>query len=705
MAKIALLIGVSEYEPGLNPLPATVKDVEAMGRVLADSEKGDFTIQVLKNPQRQEMEEAIYQLFAHRQKDDLLLFYFSGHGVKDESGKLFLSTRATRKDNGRLVKPTAVAASFLHESMNESKSERQVIILDCCFSGAIAKGLTLKDDGAVNLQEQLGGKGRAILTSSSSTQYSFEQEGSELSIYTRYLVEGIDKGAADLDGDGWISPDELHEYASSKVTEAAPAMTPKFYPVEEGYKILLAKSPKDDPKLKYRKQLEVIAHEDEGQISEVNRSYLDELRKELNLSLEEANTIEFEVLEPYRQRKIKLQRYEQVFVQAIQKQYPLSEKTRKALKRLQQTLRLRDEDVALIEKKVFQQRRRFSRHLLTRQQFFKLAGLGGTGFIVTIIFRTFQNILPQHTSSSPSIQKSIPPQRKLPLEVFKFDVVIVDARGKETDSRQKQAKLFSEQLSNAVSLEMVSIPGGTFLMGSPTDELERRNSESPQHSVTIKPFFMGKFQVTQAQWQIVAGFPKVKIDLNPNPSYFKGANRPVEQVSWYQAVEFCDRLSQKTGRNYRLPSEAEWEYACRAGTTTPFHFGETIRTDLANYRGEDMKINGNLSRGSYGDGPKGIYRKETIEVGSFPANAFGLYDMHGNVWEWCADHWHENYEGAPNDGSIWLSSDENSSRLLRGGSWYNDPGYCRSAVRNYDRPGFNNSYGIGFRVVCAAAWT
>lgn len=186
MAKIALLIGVSEYEPGLNPLPAAVKDVEAMGRVLADAEKGDFTVQVLQNPQRQEMEEAIYQLFANRQKDDLLLFYFSGHGVKDESGKLFLSTRATRKENGRLVKPTAVAASFLHESMNESKSERQVIILDCCFSGAIAKGLTVKNDGTVNLQEQLGGKGRAILTSSSSTQYSFEHEGSELSIYTRY---------------------------------------------------------------------------------------------------------------------------------------------------------------------------------------------------------------------------------------------------------------------------------------------------------------------------------------------------------------------------------------------------------------------------------------------------------------------------------------------------------------------------------------
>ncbi|MBR8835304.1 MAG: caspase family protein [Stigonema ocellatum SAG 48.90 = DSM 106950] len=257
MGKLALLIGVSEYdEGGLKALLGAVKDVEAMQRVLGNPEMGGFAeadIVVLKNPQRQEMESAIEQLFANRHKDDLLLFYFSGHGITDERGKLYLSTPATYKENGRLVKTSTVAASFLHESINDSRSQRQVIILDCCFSGAIAQGMTVKGEDIVNVQEQLGGKGRAILTSSSSTQYSFEQEGSELSVYTRYLVEGIETGAADKDGDGWISVDELHEYASSKVQEAAPAMTPKFYPVEEGFKIRLAKAPVDDPKLKYRK--------------------------------------------------------------------------------------------------------------------------------------------------------------------------------------------------------------------------------------------------------------------------------------------------------------------------------------------------------------------------------------------------------------------------------------------------------------------
>lgn len=697
MAKAALLIGVSEYKTGLNPLPGAVKDVEAMQRVLVHPEMGGFAeenITVLKNPQRQAIEDAIYKLFDNRQKDDLLLFYFSGHEVKDESGKLYLSTCATRKNNGRLVKPSAVAASTLHESINESKSQRQVVILDCCFSGAIAFGMTVKDDGSVNVQEQLGGRGRAILTSSTSTQYSFEQEGSELSVYTRYLVEGIEKGAADQDGDGWISVDELHEYTSNKVRAAAPAMTPEFYPVKEGHKILLAKASVDDPLLKYRKDVEGIAREDEGEISPINRTYLDELRKTLKLLSEEADALESEVLEPYCQRKAKLQRYEQIFTELIGQQYPLSESNRNALKRWQQALSLRDEDIALIERRVVRQRQRFSAaQLLTRQQFLKLAGLGGVGFVVTVVFQTFRGNSPQPTPSSSPLQKAT--TKKLLLQVFKFDVVTVDARGKETKRDRKQAEFFTEDLGNRVSLEMVSIPGGKFLMGSPSTEVKREDKESPQHPVTVAAFFMGKFAVTQAQWRAVVSLPQVKQRLDANPSYFKGANRPVEQISWPDAVEFCERLSKKTGLTYRLPSEAEWEYACRAGTTTPFHFGETITTTLANYNGTY----------TYGSGPEGEYRHQTTDVGSFQvANAFGLYDMHGNVWESCADYWHDNYKGAPSDSSAWRSSNDNSNQLIsmRGGTWDDNPGSCRSASRIRREPSLRNPY-FGFRVVCVLA--
>ena len=266
---------------------------------------------------------------------------------------------------------------------------------------------------------------------------------------------------------------------------------------------------------------------------------------------------------------------------------------------------------------------------------------------------------------------------------------------------ERTAQYFIEDLGNGIQLEMVMIPSGSFMMGSPETEEGSNDDERPQHQVTIKAFCLGKYQVTQAQWKAVAAFPQVNKELKLDPSRFKGDgstsltnHRPVEQVSWEDAVEFCDRFSQYTGRTYRLPSEAEWEYACRAGTTTPFHFGETITTDLANYNGGTV----------YGQGPKGVYREETTKVGSFRvANNFGLYDMHGNVWEWCLDDWHNDYEGAPIDGSAWLNNEEdNNGKLLRGGSWDGNPVYCRSAYRvgNYL---VNDVNAIGFRVVCSGA--
>jgi formylglycine-generating enzyme required for sulfatase activity len=262
-------------------------------------------------------------------------------------------------------------------------------------------------------------------------------------------------------------------------------------------------------------------------------------------------------------------------------------------------------------------------------------------------------------------------------------------------------------LGKQTSLDMVFIPGGTFLMGSPEDELERFKSEGPQHKVTVPEFFMGRTLVTQAQWRRVAGFPQVGRSLKANLSNFKGDDLPVEQVSWFEAEEFCLRLSKSTGRRYRLPSEAEWEYACRAGMTTPFHFGETIDAQYANYRPEDWKISDTTTYpGVYGPGRLGTYRQKTTPVKEFPPNRFGLYDMHGNVWEWCEDHWHGDYEGAPIDGKSWIdkTAETEASRVLRGGSWLLAPGYCRSAVRDSFSPaGAGND--VGFRVVCVSPRT
>jgi formylglycine-generating enzyme required for sulfatase activity len=277
---------------------------------------------------------------------------------------------------------------------------------------------------------------------------------------------------------------------------------------------------------------------------------------------------------------------------------------------------------------------------------------------------------------------------------FEFEVVTVDDQGRETKRFCKQAEYFvenlgdtpTESLRDRVVLEMVSIPSGKFQMGAAKDEASQEE-ERPQRIVNIKSFFLGKYPITQAQWKVVANLPKINRDINPEPSNFKGDNLPVEQVSWHHAQEFCQRLSRETGRTYRLPSEAEWEYACRAKTSTPFYFGKKITTHLANYCGENKDINS-------------VYHQQTTEVGTFPANSFGLYDMHGLVWEWCADYDHDDYHGAPSDGSAWLDDGNEEYRILRGGSWNSSPNLCRSASRFSENASVTDKE-FGFRVVCS----
>jgi formylglycine-generating enzyme required for sulfatase activity len=270
----------------------------------------------------------------------------------------------------------------------------------------------------------------------------------------------------------------------------------------------------------------------------------------------------------------------------------------------------------------------------------------------------------------------------------------VERRGLEVEG----ARL---ELGEGVNLPLVRIPAGEFVMGSSADEPGHASDESPQHRVRLAEFWMGQTPITQAQWRVVARLvpplgQRWQRPLSPKPACFQPegeksgsvgrfallpgeANtdqRPVERVSWHEAMEFCRRLDSLlpvgSGLRFTLPSEAQWEYACRAGTTTPFYFGDFI----------------------------------SPELGMFPANAWGLQDVHGNVWEWCLDCWQDSYDEAPFDGSAWMGSvpnetkgEDRADRLLRGGSWYVDPGGCRSAFRNHGRPGIANG-NVGFRVVC-----
>lgn len=339
----------------------------------------------------------------------------------------------------------------------------------------------------------------------------------------------------------------------------------------------------------------------------------------------------------------------------------------------------------------------------TRRQFFRWAGLGSAGLLATIGGRAIGDRLfgpiplppttaataipvarPQYTPPTSSSSKVA----GLPLWHAAFETVQVDGRARVTQRPPRQAQFAIDLLSRGVLLELVLIPAGSFEMGSAASEEGRGSDEGPQRQVKLSAFLMGRYPVTQAQYETIMG---------RNPAKFKGANRPVEQVSWQEAREFCQRLSQKTGRTYRLPSQAEWEYACRAGTVTPFSFGPTLTTALANCDSDDDNPNR--------DQPAGQPLKQTTEVGQYAPNGFGLYDMHGNVWEWCLDSYVDSYRNAPTDGSAqtdnssWGNRDRARYRVLRGGSWYNGPGLCRSANRIRRKLDDRNA-SAGFRVVC-----
>lgn len=345
MAKVALLVGVSEYK-GLPPLTGTQEDVRVVQRVLQDPQVGGFDrVEVLPNPNRTDMERAIEKLFSENcQRDDLVLLYFSGHGVRDENGALYFATTITEKNSqGRILTSTAVSSVALQGYMSQSRSKRQVLILDCCFSGAFANDMRVKGDEPIDVKSQLGSEGRAVLTSSTATQTSYEQAGS--SIYTRYLVQGLESGAADRDGNGKITIDELHDYAKEKVQEAAPTMRPEIYAAKEGYKILIARAPQGDPKLIFRKEANERARQKRGRLSSLDRRALSYLARELRLPEPDTQKILGEVLQPYQAFWTRVSEFEQAVKDLLAEEPQLSAASLEDLSYFQRVLKLRDEDI------------------------------------------------------------------------------------------------------------------------------------------------------------------------------------------------------------------------------------------------------------------------------------------------------------------------------------------------------------------------
>ncbi len=744
MAKKALLIGVSQYEAGLPSLAAAPKDVVAMLRVLQNPELGAFDdVKTLIDPDLEKMQTAIDLLFQSCQKGDLGLLYFSGHGITDDSDRLYLATRRTGKDTFR---STAVSASFIQGIMRDRGYQRQhVLILDCCYSGAFAEGWLAKSVD-INLKPQLEVEGSVVLTSSTSTQKSYEDKEGELSLYTNYIVQGIESGAAESDGDGMISADELHEYAKRHVQSAKPAMKPEIYGIRQGIKIRLAKA-RVDTKLEYRRLVERYA--ENGEISFVGQDILEVQRERWGLSGEVAIAIENEVLEPIRNRFKNLECYQRTLEKAVKYQFPLSQNVSDELKDLQEVLGLRDEDVIPILERVIApyaankaQRQSILKGLvavsklkatqeikkqkesernkksvvqieqpkkelsdlskfsfrLSRRGFITMAGISGISVVAFAATRgksstpetmttqspvastsptTSPTIIKESPTTSPTtsptIIKESPTTSPTPTTSPSSNPSPIDTP-KPTVPSQSQA--FTVDLGKEVNLDMVYIPSGKFTMGSPPEEKGYEDERPQIKDVNVSAFYMDKYEVTQAQWQAIMG---------NNPSNFKdNLQNPVEKVSWVDAQEFCKKLSQKTGKEFRLPSEAEWEYACRVGTTTAYSFG-----DNAALLGEYAWYIDNSG-------------SKTHPVGQKKPNPWGLYDMYGNVLEWCQDGY-EKYGGESDlirkTGKAVTKENNNRSRLLRGGSWYSFAQDCRSASRSDTFARYQND-SIGFRVVC-----
>ncbi|WP_017318732.1 SUMF1/EgtB/PvdO family nonheme iron enzyme [Mastigocladopsis repens] len=744
----AIVVGINNYD-NLQPLKYAKRDAEVMAKWLReeaqfesvflfteDSPPIPTTPPIQTQPTFGRLRRFLQAQFENTEKpllkpEDNFWFFFAGHGRRSADQDYLMLSDSDPTD----VEHTALSVDYITQRLRRSGADNVVLFLDACRDQGSRGGL------GIGIDEHQG-----VITFYSCTahQQSWEIDELQHGSFTYTLLAGLRlQGEANC-----ATVERLYEHLKRQVPQVnadyrKPKQNPylKAEPPHKMYYILLEQSAtlKDVQPLKYQaslaenrgdlslaKQLWVrvlaASRGDWDAVDAIERIVLRQRgSSEPIISISEPMTSlrsgersvtseptqESQIAQQAKAHRQNLVRYKQDFTKAIEQEFPLGESTRGRLRNLQQSLQLSNEEISQIEQPIIVQKeaeyrkrqeeerirqqqeaerlrrqqqaeqlkqqeveRRRQQQATTittplrisRKRFLQLAGLGGAGLVTAVI---------GHEIYKP-----------ISLQSFNFEVVTVDERGKEINRRPGQAKFFSQDLGNNVTLEMVEIPAGSFTMGSPPGENGRRESEGPQHTVKVPTFFMGRFAVTQEQYQQVMG---------KNPSNFIGAKRPVEKVSWNDAMDFCKKLSQKTGRTYRLPSEAEWEYACRAGTTTPFHFGETLTTDLANY-------NGNYT---YASAPKGEYRQQTTEVGSFPPNAFGLYDMHGNVWEWCQDNWHDNYKGAPVDGRAWVEND-NQIQVLRGGSWYDGPVFCRSASRldlRAERDDIDDY--VGFRVVCA----
>ena len=581
---------------------------------------------------------------------DNFWFFFAGHGRRERDRDYLMPIDA---DPGN-VEETALPVSYVTERLRRCGAKNVLLLLDACRNEGA------RDGQGIGADRQIG---VVAVSSCSPNERSYEIAELQHGAFTYALLEGLR-----LQGEtNCATVERLDQHLRFRVPELCgkyqkPRQTPytSAEPIEKQHLILL-------PKL--------------ASLSDLGPIKLDALQAETNGDFETAEQLWWRVI-------------------AVS---PVDTQAHEAIKRIaMKQSGLPVATVAPGERAVETHTPVPARHArLTRRRAMAIGGVVAAGAGTVL--------------GAPFVRRFL---SKPALRTVAFEVVTLNEKGTKMPAEKFTASTFTEILGFGSGIDMVAVPAGSFTMGSPTDEPERRPAEGPQHHVTLDPFFIGAASITQAQWAaIVMAHPQpIDRNLDPSPSFFRGVDLPVESVTWNQAQELCLRLTAISGRAYRLPSEAEWEYACRAGTDGPFHFGPTIIPELANYCGTGGAVCGDsdgksiaantyddatYTSGAYGQGPPGICRGTTTRAGTFPPNRFGLYDMHGNVWEYCLDVWSDNYADVPLDGSANLAGSPASDCVLRGGSWSHNPAICRSAYRDHIVPGSAGWQGrIGVRVVC-----
>jgi len=662
--RYALVIGIDGYR-ALDKLPSCVADAEAVAKVLEES--GGFKVIQLTDraaeadrPTLATVRRRIEHVATVAEKGDTVLLFFSGHGV-ERGGAAYLVPIDGDPDN-------AIPLAWVNERLEKSAATAKVAIFDCCHAGAKSRGI-----GGIS-----GGLRSAVmLLSCSKGELSHNDATSGHGVFTGFLIQGL-RGAADgadeSAKDSQVTISELYRYVRKHVVDWSLAQGKKQTPLclpEEGSGVALVRLKTLEELQKQREALKrSLGSMQEAGRQDVVKALQEEIaRLEAQLaSLGKGAADASDVLKKYEELK-------------TLHDVTLKNMLDVALKTHQPTSRA----VAAIQE----------RREATQKELVVAAKVVLTAFGALIESRraTYKELTRELLPTAPkarALEDEIKSLEQTVDEVFHyaypwpFDAAEARQRQKEAADALGVHVEQDFELSDGVKIMMVLIPAGEFTMGSPEGEAERQGDEK-LHRVTIsKPFWMGKYEATQEQWEALMG---------SNPSRIKGAKNPVASVSWEDIQGFLQKLNARVrGGEFALPAEAQWEYACRAGTSTPFYFGATLSTDQANYDGNY----------TYGNGQKGEYRQKTLGVGSLGANAWGLHDMHGNVAELCRD-WYETYDaGVHTDPTGPTGPGNVDCRVLRGGSWRSSPIGLRSARRELHLSGVRDT-SCGFRVVRLAA--